>query len=142
MTTTWKQHVEPYLTLETVKTYLADAKHKTGRRATAIPDQDRCERGALQVEQALSEGGSRGLHAALVGGVDLEVMAVGGVQAQETVASRAIAWVHHCSEQLAQIFGLQSNSLDEEVWECWCSSCIQGHVQITASEQLAEILGL
>ena len=34
-------------------------------------------------------------------------MAVGGVQAQEAVASWTIAGVHHRPEQLAQVFCLQ-----------------------------------
>lgn len=91
-----------------------NANHKENGNAAegevkrAIPDQDGCQGGAFQIQKALSEGSSRGLDSALVRSVDLEVMAVGGVQAQKAIPGRAVAWVHHCSEQLTQVLSLQS----------------------------------
>ena len=43
---------------------------------------------ALEVEEAPGEGGSGHLHAALVGAVDLEVVAVGGVEPEHAVHLR------------------------------------------------------
>eukprot|EP01136_Pigoraptor_vietnamica_P029685 Opistho-1_new@88060 len=58
---------------------------------------------ALQVEEALRKGCGRHLHAALVARVDLEVMAVRAVQAQQ---ASALAWVNIPAEPPAKRLGL------------------------------------
>ena len=79
-------------------------------RLQGAPDQDGRERVALQVQQALRERGRAGLHAALVAGIDLEVVAVRAVQAQQPAAGRAIARVHHRAEYVAQRLRLRRDA--------------------------------
>mmetsp|Transcript_15879 Transcript_15879/g.39692 ORF Transcript_15879/g.39692 Transcript_15879/m.39692 type:complete len:1113 (+) Transcript_15879:556-3894(+) len=68
--------------------------------------QDRRQAAALQVQQPLGEGSGGGLHAALVGGVDLEVMAVRGVQSQQPVLQASLVGVHNHAVVEAQLLRL------------------------------------
>ena len=72
--------------------------------------EDGCEL-TLEVEEALGECGGGHLHAPLVAGVDLEVMAVGRVQPQE---ADALAGVQGAPEVLAQALRLAAPSMRED----------------------------
>ena len=60
----------------------------------------------LEVQEALDERRGGDLHAAFVGGIDLEVVAVGTVQAEESVAVWIAAGVHPHSKVAAKKFRL------------------------------------
>ena len=76
-----------------------------------LPDQDRCQGAALQVKQTLCEGCSRHLYTAFVAAVDLEVVPVGGVQAQESSTRRPITRIHDCAEYITESLCLLSASM-------------------------------
>lgn len=71
-----------------------------------LPDENWSERMALQVQETLCEGSGRHLHAALVAAVDLEVVAVGGVQPQQAATRGTIPRVHHRPEVAPQLLRL------------------------------------
>jgi len=108
------------------------APHAQSRPPRA-PDEDGRERVALQVEQALREGGRAGLHAALVGGVDLEVVAVRAVQAQQPAAGRPVARVHHRAEHIAQRLGLRARAAGVAAWQCGTGAACSGTLEAGAT---------
>ena len=62
--------------------------------------------GRASSESCLSECGSRHLDAAFVGGIDLQVVPVRGVQAQQAAARGAIARIHHRPEVPPKLLSL------------------------------------
>ena len=88
----------------------------TPKQHLSPPDKDGRQGRPLKVQQALREGCSRGLHPSLITGIDLQIVAVRAVQAQQAVAMRPILWVHHCTKELAQVLRLRDNA-----WNMTCS---------------------